>query len=163
MSSDTRSVIFLLSYNLGFSMNMFDYFVAVLEKYAVFSGRARRKEYWYFVLVCLLIGFVIGFVIGFAGAVAGIRDEQVDKLLDIVTGIVNLALLLPSIAVGVRRIHDVDKSGWFILVPFYNLYLMVQPGTVGPNRFGPDPKGTTEYPEATEPEVGVQPPLPPTA
>ena len=54
--------------------------------------------------------------------------------------IYSLAVLIPGIAVGVRRMHDVDKSGWFLLIPFYNLYLAVTEGTQGANRFGPDPK-----------------------
>ena len=51
-----------------------------------------------------------------------------------------LAVLIPSIAVGIRRMHDVDKSGWFILIPIYNLILAITDGTKGANRFGPDPK-----------------------
>ena len=58
--------------------------------------------------------------------------------------------MLPSIAVGVRRMHDVDKSGWFILIPIYNLILAVTPGVVGPNEYGHDPKGESNMQVAEE-------------
>ncbi|RYE89849.1 MAG: DUF805 domain-containing protein [Cytophagaceae bacterium] len=55
-------------------------------------------------------------------------------------GLYSLAVLLPSLAVSVRRMHDVNKSGWFILIPFYNFILFCTEGTDGPNEYGPDPK-----------------------
>ena len=81
------------------------------------KGRAVRSEYWYFVLFNLL-----------ASSIAGTISKSLGDVTDII-------LLIPSITVAIRRMHDVDKSGWFLLVPFYNLYLAVKPGTVGPNRF----------------------------
>lgn len=69
-------------------------------KYASFSGRAARSEYWWFVLFTLIASTVLGFIS------------------EIVSAIFSLAVLLPSIAVGVRRLHDVDKSGWFLLLWF---------------------------------------------
>lgn len=111
-----------------------DYFVGVIKKYAVFEGRARRKEYWMFQLFYLLIS--VGFLI---------IDSIAGTLGDDGTGVFNtlysLAILLPSLGVAIRRMHDVNKSGWFILVPFYNLILMCTDGTPGMNRFGSDPKG----------------------
>ncbi len=98
-----------------------------LTKYAVFSGRASRSEYWYFGLFTFLAVFVVSFL-GFAILPIGAADA--------LGTIAQLALLLPGIAVGVRRMHDLDRSGWFILVPLYNLVLLVSPGTDGPNRFG---------------------------
>jgi len=59
----------------------------------------------------------------------------------IIAAIFSLAMLVPSIAVAVRRMHDVGKSGWFVLIPIYNLILALTPGQIGPNEYGPDPKG----------------------
>lgn len=99
----------------------------VLQNYATFSGRARRSEYWYFVL----FNVIISFALAFAGNVIGIQG---------IDSIYSLAVLIPSIAVGVRRMHDVGKSGWFLLIPIYNLILAITPGTVGDNEYGADPK-----------------------
>ena len=108
-----------------------NYFLDVVKnKYAQFNGRARRAEYWQFVLVNIIISVVINVVVRATGstAIAGLG------------GLVSLALLIPSIAVAIRRMHDVNKSGWYILIPFYNLYLACTEGTRGPNEYGPDPK-----------------------
>ena len=112
-----------------------NYYLAVLKKYAVFEGRARRKEYWYFFLFNLIIALVLGLIEGILG-IAPHTDRSI--LGDIYT----IAVLLPSIAVGVRRMHDVNKSGWFLLIPVYNLILAVTEGTKGDNEYGPDPKAT---------------------
>lgn len=107
---------------------MFTYTKIVLTKYADFTGRARRAEYWYYVLAYYLFSFGLGFISGFTG----ISNENF-SLIQIV---ISIALLIPSIAVGVRRVHDSNKSGWFLLVPFYNLYLLIRKGESGSNRFG---------------------------
>ncbi len=109
-----------------------NYYIEPLKKYAVFTGRARRKEYWSFVLFCFLIGFVLGVVMG----IGGYSEQEVNKA----SLVLQLVVLIPSIAVGIRRMHDLDKSGWFIIIPFYNLYLTCLEGTKGPNKYGPDPK-----------------------
>lgn len=105
----------------------------VFENYANFSGRARRQEYWMFFLVNIIISFVLGFVTGL-----------ISPSLVIIANIYSLAVLLPGIAVGVRRMHDVGKSGWFIIIPFYNLYLCSIEGEKGPNQYGADPKNQLE-------------------
>lgn len=115
-----------------------DWFLVALKKYAVFSGRARRKEYWMFFLFCLIIGFVLGFIEGLSGMAS--KSGQ-----SILGGIFQLAVLMPSIAVGVRRMHDTDHSGWWVLVPIANLVFAVREGTRGDNRFGPDPKESAEH------------------
>ena len=106
-----------------------------LKKYADFKGRARRKEYWLFILlysVCYFIAFLIDVASG---------------ALIIFTTIVALGLLIPLISVAVRRLHDTDRSGWWFLlvfVPFAYIVLLIfffLDGTPGENRFGPDPKG----------------------
>ena len=90
------------------------WYLEVLKKYAVFRGRARRKEYWMFFLFNLLIAVALGFVEGLVG-IAPESDESV-----LVT-IYQLAILIPAIAVGVRRMHDTDHSGWWLLFPIVNL------------------------------------------
>ncbi|MDD3679078.1 MAG: DUF805 domain-containing protein [Patescibacteria group bacterium] len=113
---------------------MFNYYLDVLKKYSDFKGRARRAEYWYFFLANFLISFGLGFMDG----LLGLADE--------VTGygplglIYSLAVIVPSIAVGVRRMHDLNKSGWYILVPFYNIILAATEGQKGQNKYGDDPK-----------------------
>ena len=103
------------------------YYIKVLQNYATFNGRARRSEYWYFVLFNTIISFVIGFI-------GGLTDIL------ILGNIYSLAVLVPSIAVGVRRMHDVGKSGWFLLIPIYNLILAFTEGEKGENKYGADPK-----------------------
>jgi len=105
------------------------WYFEVLKKYAVFSGRARRKEYWMFFLVNILVAMVLGFIEGVAGTGA------------ILSNLYSLALLIPGIAVGVRRMHDTDRSGWWLLLPIVNLIFLCQDSQPGPNRFGPNPKG----------------------
>jgi uncharacterized membrane protein YhaH (DUF805 family) len=114
-----------------------NYYLTVLKKYAVFSGRARRAEYWYFVLFNIIIAFGLGIIEGLSG-IASETDESV------LASIYQLAIFIPSIAVGVRRMHDVNKSGWFLLIPIYNFILAVTDGTKGDNKYGPDPKATEE-------------------
>jgi uncharacterized membrane protein YhaH (DUF805 family) len=103
------------------------WYFEVLKKYVQFDGRARRKEYWCFALFSFLVSLLLAFA---------------DKAMSIqwLGTVYSLAVLLPSIAVGVRRMHDVNKSGWFLLIPIYNLVLALTPGTEGPNRYGTDPK-----------------------
>ena len=106
-----------------------NYYLKVLLNYATFGGRARRSEYWYFILFNTIISFGLGFVGGLM---------QVNWISNIYT----LAVLIPSIAVAVRRMHDVGKSGWFVLVPIYNLILACTNGVQGDNEYGADPKAT---------------------
>ena len=105
-----------------------NWYIKVLQSYAVFSGRARRKEYWMFFLFNIIIGFVLGLIEAMLGGPG------------IIGNLFTLAVLIPAIAVGVRRMHDTDHSGWFLLIPLYNLILAVREGDTGDNRFGSDPK-----------------------
>jgi|WetSurMetagenome_2_1015567.scaffolds.fasta_scaffold576672_2 uncharacterized membrane protein YhaH (DUF805 family) len=114
-----------------------NYFLDVMKKYAVFSGRARRKELWMFVLANVIIGFIIGSIEGIATSISGSRVTLLGNLFMVV-------ILLPCIAVGVRRMHDLDKSGWFVLIPIYNIFLYATEGTRGENRFGEEPKKEAE-------------------
>lgn len=114
-----------------------DWYLKVLKQYADFNGRARRKEYWMFVLFNVIFEIV-----------AWILDLILGTYLVIIT-IYGLAILIPAIAVTVRRLHDTGKSGWWILIDFvpvigfiWLIILLVQEGTHGPNEYGPDPKAS---------------------
>ncbi len=110
-----------------------NYYFKVLKKATDFKSRARRSEYWYFVLFNFIIAFIIGFVGSFANRFIGGYSGKIGNYYTIAT-------LLPSIAVGVRRMHDVGKSGWYLLIPIYNLILACTEGEKGVNKYGEDPK-----------------------
>ena len=120
------------------------WFVEALKKYAVFSGRSRRKEYWYFILFAAIISIVLNIIDLLIGTYH--RTTGVGLL----STIFSLAVLIPSIAVTVRRLHDTDRSGWWVLislVPFIGwlvlLVFTVQESTPGSNRYGPNPKSAS--------------------
>jgi len=119
-----------------------EWYLLVLKKYAEFNGRARRKEYWMYALINILIIFVLE-IAGFAL----IKNVTVVGYIFLaLLGIYSLATLIPSLAVGIRRLHDTGKSGWWLLisaVPFIGLILIVflaLDGDSGANKYGPDPK-----------------------
>lgn len=120
-------------------MFIVDNFIAVLSKFGDFSGRASRAEYWYFVLANFLIGVGMGFMGG----------ATQNPLFVTVNNIYSITILVPAIAVGIRRMHDIGKSGWFILIPIYNLILACTEGEAGPNMYGPNPANETLPPSAT--------------
>ena len=112
-----------------------------LKKYAVFEGRAGRKEYWFFFLFNLLFAFVFGFIDGYVGTF----NSEVG--FGILSGIYLLLVLLPGLAVSVRRLHDSGRKGWWVLlalIPIIGvlllLVLMAQDSEPGMNRYGPNPK-----------------------
>lgn len=104
-----------------------NWYLKVLKQYADFSGRARRSEYWYFALFNVLISFGIGIIAALLN-------------FPLLGTLYSLAVLIPGIAVAVRRMHDVGKSGWFILIPIYNIILAFTDGDSGDNKYGPNPK-----------------------
>lgn len=105
----------------------------IKNKYVSFNGRARRKEFWYFFLANLIISIPLVII----DSIIGVQ---------VLSGIFSLAVLLPGISCGVRRLHDLGKSGWFYLlglIPLVNLYLIylfATEGVRGDNQYGPDPK-----------------------
>ncbi len=103
------------------------WYLHVLKNFANFNGRARRKEYWMFFLINVIISLGLGFI--------GTAIK-----FPLLSTIYSFALLIPSIAVAIRRMHDVGKSGWYCLIPIYNLILACTNGEVGSNQYGPDPK-----------------------
>jgi len=117
------------------------WYLEVLKKYAVFSGRARRKEYWMFVLFNIIFAIVAAFL----DNILGIAIENVGY--GPLYLLYALAVLLPGLGVTIRRLHDVGKSGWFILInliPFIGAiwFLIVVCGDSNPgdNQYGPNPK-----------------------
>ncbi|MDO9431102.1 MAG: DUF805 domain-containing protein [Phenylobacterium sp.] len=131
-----------------------------IRKYADFSGRARRKEFWLFALLVLLIEIVFMALLSAVGgqdllmgypASANVPMNGAVMAVALAHFAVMLALLVPSLAVTFRRLHDTNRKGWWILISFIPLigalvlfvfYLL--DGTPGPNRFGPDPKQRSE-------------------
>ena len=118
----------------------FNYFLdTVKNKYADFNGRARRQEFWMYILFYYVVIFGTAIVDAIVNAIIGIPV--------LFLGIAVLGLIVPTLAVTVRRLHDISKSGWYIfvsLIPFvggfYLLYLLVQDGTPGSNEYGANPK-----------------------
>lgn len=117
-----------------------NWFIAALKKYADFSGRARRKEYWMFILFYALFAIAAGILDSMIISSAGVPFTPVLTLY-------SLAMIIPTLALGVRRMHDIGKSGAMILVSFipliggiWFLILTVTEGTTGENQYGPDPK-----------------------
>lgn len=117
---------------------MVDFYMQALQNWNDFGGRARRSEYWYFTLGNIIISFLITFGIG---AVS-------ESLAGIVSVLFSLLLIVPGIAVSIRRLHDTGKSGWFLLIgliPFVGGIILIvffaTEGTPGSNQYGPNPKG----------------------
>ncbi len=121
------------------------WYLQVLKKYADFNGRARRKEYWYFYLINLVISFVLGF------SASLFRAANPESIFGIFLGgltlIYSLGIFIPSLAVGVRRLHDTNRSGvWLLIgfVPFVGaiilIYFFVLDSQPGENQYGPNPK-----------------------
>ncbi|WP_156841067.1 DUF805 domain-containing protein [Novosphingobium aquimarinum] len=147
---------------------MLDYMLMPFRRYADFSGRSRRMEYWSFALLNFIVICVLMFLMfglgGASGALSSLETGNPSAIFGsfaggfgLLFGIYWLAVLIPSIAVTVRRLHDRDLSGWWYggliiasFIPFVNLLagiggivlfvFLLLPGTPGPNRYGPDPK-----------------------
>jgi uncharacterized membrane protein YhaH (DUF805 family) len=117
------------------------WYLDVLKKYAVFHGRARRKEYWFFGLWNILITMALAVVDEIIGSVSAEAD------IGLLSGLYTLGVLIPGIAVSVRRLHDTDRTGWWLLIylipvigALVFLVFMVQDGKPGENHYGPNPK-----------------------
>jgi uncharacterized membrane protein YhaH (DUF805 family) len=125
------------------------WYLQVMSKYAVFSGRARRKEYWMFQLVNFVVALVLC-----AGFVTKPSPSLIPLLMLVIFGYV-LATLVPGLAVSVRRLHDINFTGWWLLIgfiPMGGLVLLVfhlLDSTPGSNLYGPNPKGMDAAPYAS--------------
>jgi uncharacterized membrane protein YhaH (DUF805 family) len=113
---------------------------SVLSNYVTFSGRARRAEYWWFYLFTILVGLV-------SSIIDAVLDTAFNNEIGIVGTLTSLGLLLPSIAVTARRLHDTGRSGWWYLINFVPLVgviifivFAIQDSNNGPNQYGPSPK-----------------------
>ena len=109
---------------------------AIIEKYADFEGRARRSEFWYFYLIHMLI------ILGLAIAAPRISFSFYAAII----GLYTIATIIPTLSITVRRLHDIDKSGWWYLISLIPLVggiilivFLATEGTYGPNLYGPDP------------------------
>jgi len=121
-------------------------YLGVLKKYATFSGRARRKEFWMFVLFT----FVVEIVLAIIDAIIGTYNTALG--IGLLSGLFYLAILVPSIALNTRRLHDIGKSGWFqllFIIPIVGFILwiiwMVRDSDDGVNKYGPSPKAPVGY------------------
>lgn len=117
----------------------------VFENYVNFNGRARRKEFWYFSLCSFIIAVILGIVDQVVGLTFGVAKIGILGL------IYNILVLIPNLSVGARRLHDVGKSGWLLLILFvpllgalWLLVLFCTEGEKGPNQYGADPKNQLE-------------------
>ncbi|ORE89690.1 DUF805 domain-containing protein [Aurantimonas sp. 22II-16-19i] len=126
------------------------------QRFFDFSGRSRRKEYWLYILVFYVVMFVLAFVdaaLGLGGSSQTALDTtdgfsaSASAEGGILTGIWAIANIIPLLACAIRRLHDTDRSGWWVLISLIPLIgtiwlivLMCLDGTSGRNRFGPDPK-----------------------
>lgn len=111
------------------------WYIEVLKKYATFTGRSRRKEFWMFFLVNAIIATVSSFI------------EMSLFNSEIVYLVYSLVVFLPLIAVSIRRLHDIDRTGWWLMIAFIPLIgiiilivFNVTKGTIGENKYGSDPK-----------------------
>ena len=120
------------------------WYLEALKKYAVFSGRSRRSEYWFFVLFNLIVYIVLSLIDALLGT------YNIVQGVGLLSGIYSLAVLIPTLAVTVRRLHDIDRTGWWIfinLIPLIGtivlLVFAVTDSTPGNNQYGPNPKEGT--------------------
>ena len=117
------------------------WYLGVLKKYAVFDGRARRKEYWFFFLFTIIVSVILAIIDNLTGT----YNSKVG--IGLLGGLYALGTLLPGIGVTIRRLHDTGRTGWWILIAFVPivggiilLIFMVLDGNPGENKYGPDPK-----------------------
>lgn len=126
-----------------------DWYLKVLKNYAVFEGRAQRAEYWFFFLFNMIASIICLVIDGLLGT----YDAQ--SGMGVLYAVYTLAVLVPSIAVAVRRLHDIGKSGWWILIglipligPIVLLIFFVLDSQAGENAYGPNPKGVASAVQA---------------
>ena len=122
-------------------MSMVDAYKAMWKNYAKFSGRARRSEYWWVILAQTLISTAFSLINMAAG------DSVLGAVANVVISVYGLATLIPMISLAVRRLHDIEKSGWWYLlncIPCIGSIILIvffcKEGTAGSNRYGDDPK-----------------------
>lgn len=119
-----------------------DWYLGVLKQYAVFKGRARRKEYWFFILFNLIASLLLTLVDFMTGSL----DTELG--MGLLSGLYSLAILIPSLAVTVRRLHDTGRTGWWLLIGLIPLIgaivllvFMLLDSQPNDNEYGANPKG----------------------
>ena len=117
-----------------------NWYLEVLKKYAVFSGRSRRKEYWFFCLFNILVSIGLMIIDRMLGTFSSLG-------FGLLGGLYTLGIIIPSVAVAVRRLHDTNRSGWWLLlalIPFIGaivlIIFMILDSQPGDNQYGPNPK-----------------------
>lgn len=132
-----------------------NYYVDVLKKYAVFDGRATRREFWMFTLWNIIISIALGIVLGIIASATG------SNTISLLSWVYTLGVFLPSLGVSIRRLHDTSRSGWWVLIGiipiigFIIFIIFAAQDSQPDNQYGPNPKGIVSAPD----EV---PPSPPT-
>jgi uncharacterized membrane protein YhaH (DUF805 family) len=123
-------------------MNFIQAVKSVFSQYVDFKGRAVRSEFWYFYLFVVLVNFIIIFAGGYEAAVQNIPTKEFNYITGVIAQIFHLVTIVPFLAVAVRRLHDVNRSGWFILLPLTiigiipYIYWLCKKGDNKKNRFG---------------------------
>lgn len=109
-------------------------YLKMLSKMMDYKGREDRETFWWAVLGNAILITVINFIFGLFGGFGSV-----------IAGLFDVALAIPMIMMGIRRMHDVGKPGWWIVVPILNIVFAIQPGVPGDNEYGPDPKSGLGY------------------
>ena len=134
-----------------------NWYVTVLTRYADFTGRARRAEFWMFTLFSLIVSIVLAAVDGLVFGTGSFTSlsggfSASFSSIGVLSTVYALAVLLPTLGVTARRLHDTDRSGWWMLLGFVPivggivlLVLLALDGTRGPNGHGPDPKAVPAH------------------
>lgn len=117
------------------------YALLPFKRFATFDGRSRRREYWSFFLFCIIVQFCISFVMGFIkgfviAASRGQAGYGISQWENFILFVFFLVIFIPSIAVGVRRLHDVNRSGWWLLLPIVNFIMLTLAGDPEKNKYG---------------------------
>jgi uncharacterized membrane protein YhaH (DUF805 family) len=134
------------------------WFIKGLKNYFVFKGRARRKEFWMWILFSMIFSYAIMLIDYLLGTnmYFYVGPENKEISFGIIGLVYNMLILIPNISIGVRRLHDINKSGWTLLmclIPFAGIVIMIvffcKPGISGSNKYGSDPKESMQ--NETEP------------
>lgn len=149
MGSENTPLAVRQSDKRGERRGIMNWYIRVLKKYAVFSGRARRKEYWMFVLfnfIFSLVASLLNLVI-FEIGMAAVGLSPLFIMSSFIPIVYAIAVFVPGLAVSVRRLHDIGKSGWYVLItlipiagPIWFLVLVCMDSQPGDNAYGPNPK-----------------------
>ena len=117
-----------------------NFYIDAFKNYAVFVGRASRKAYWMFILFHIIVSIILG-ILDSAFNLNMTKDQG------LLQNIYGLAALLPSLGLGIRRMHDTNHSGWWILFPIVNIFILATKGSPAENKYGPVPVDPVEVAE----------------